>query len=121
VLNQRTIILIAYRQRDPAEAEWFERAAVHFNVQKEEMRPHWQEMITFQNVAGGSSGAGNNAASATQLPVNTGERAAPSASAPLITASLKYQNEHRPLSIFKLQKKKAVAVSIHHYDKDSLG
>jgi len=93
---QRTEILIAYRERDHAEAAWFERAARTFTISTEPLHPHWQHAITFQSVAQPSG-----------VPGSAPPSASVAATAPPITAALKYQHEHRPLSILRLQKKKA--------------
>lgn len=94
-LPQRTEILIAYRERDHAEAAWFERAARTFTISTEPLHPHWQHAITFQSVAQPDGVAGFAPPSASVA-----------ATAP-ISAALKYQHEYRPLSILRLQKKKA--------------
>ena len=99
---QRTVILIAYRERDPAEAAWFARAALMFDIRTEPIDARWQECMTFQTAEQPS--AGGAAATAVAAP-STVSAASSSLSSPLVTAAQKYRNEHRPLSILRLQKK----------------
>ena len=87
--SERTLILIAYRERDPAEAEWFTRATQHFRISEETMHPAWKDAITF-------------------TPLHTPSRmetvtqaAAPGAT---ISAAVKYASDTRPLRILRLQK-----------------
>ncbi len=92
--DSHTLILIAYRERDPAaEAVWFSRADSVFDIQMEEMHTRWKEAITFTPLAHVTSSSSIDTIDST-----------PAAGA-AVSAAVKYAADTRPMRILRLQKR----------------
>ncbi len=89
--DSHTLILIAYRERDPAEAAWFARADSVFEISIEEMHTRWKEAITFTPLAHVSGSI--DAIASTPI------------AGAAVSAAVKYAADTRPLRILRLQKR----------------
>jgi hypothetical protein len=128
---QHTVILIAYRERTPAERAWFVRASEWFDIVPEAMHARWADAITFTTLAEPPPpftphDEHERALAALAVPAMqtartpTASHTAPSAprlhasaasqqqQAP-VTATVKFKNESRPLSILRLRRKKSAS------------
>ena len=85
---QRTLVLLAYRERDPRESEWFTRASKDFHIQVEQLEHNWKERIRF-----------------TPIQSNAGH---PSSSTPSLSSTGvdRFRNESRPLIIYSMRRRR---------------
>jgi hypothetical protein len=112
VVHQRTVVLLAYRERDPLEAGWFERAAIDFDIRLETIDANWKQHVTFEVIDAPSSQEQASSTHKSSASSASSSRSNVAVSSSVQTAAVRFQHDARPLLIYRMQRRARTPVNL---------